>query len=442
MTVRRFLIFSLILGVGILVLLGYAELVKARSSVPWLSDFAKFHLSAQALSQGQDIYQPIPLDRLGPLPVDANPTPQELHPNLNMPFVTIVFSPFVFTDISNGMAIWTALSVAFVLVSAWLMGSEIAAVNALPSAFRWMLSGAIANLLLIYYPSWTNAALGQLGHLLLIVLCGAWLAARRGRDRLAGILFGVALALKPFTGVFLLILPWLCRWRLLQWYIACFLALTLVSAAVAGPTSFLRYLAVLQEVDWYGFGWNASLLAPLSILLGADANSEWLHYPWMATFLFAICSIMLYVALLHQIRKLADPTTRLDLAVAGGMPLMLLASPLGWIYYFPLIWITAAAILMAVKPLKSQVIWWLTAIAMLVLCGLPFPFVNSKDAGQSLGSLLGTSLDTAALLIAYAVVVGAAWRLNLRENEDASPTISSAGSRRYTRLIPQAKRSC
>ena len=56
--------------------------------------------------------------------------------------------------------------------------------------------------------------------------------------------------------------------------------------------------------------------------------------------------------------------------------------------------------------------WWLSSAVVMVLCGLPYPFVRSSEAGASLSSLLATSADTAALLIAFGFVLAVAWRVS------------------------------
>jgi hypothetical protein len=329
-----------------------------------------------------------------------------------MPVVALLFWPFSLGSLASGMTAWTALAVGLVLASAVLLGSQLAASHGLSRFHRWMASGLLAIFMLVYFPTWAGAALGQLGQLLLLVLCGAWLAARRGHDRSAGALLGIALALKPFTGVLLLVLPWLGRWRLLRWYAGVFAALALLGAVAAGPASYLRYLSALREVDWYAFGWNASLMAPLSVLLGGGETPGWLDYPRLAAPVSIACAALFYAALVARLRKVGDPVARLDLAIAGAIPLMLLASPLGWIYYFSLMWIAAAAVVEAVRPLPSRWTWSLSAAVVLILCGLPYPFVISREAGASLQSLLVTSTDTAALLLAFAFVLAAAWRVS------------------------------
>ena len=412
MAARQYLILILIavlLSVGFA---GYARFVQQRSISPWLLDFTKFYLSAQALDEGRNIYRAIPVDELGPLPLKLDYSRETLHPNLNMPFVTVLLWPFAHAHLSTAILMWTILSSGFVLVSAWMLAGELAP-SAKPLEFRrWMSAGLLAILLLAYYPSLANAALGQFGQVLLVILSAAWVSARRGHDRLAGMLFGLALALKPFTGLFLLTLPWLRRWRLLWWDLATFATLTLVSAVFVGPGSFLRYGAMLQNVNWYGSGWNASLMAPLSVLFGGNEDPGWFDHPWLARLIWFICSALLFIVLVAPIRKLEDPRHKLDLAVGGVMPLMLLISPLGWLYYFPVIWITIVAIFIATRPIAGRLRWRLAAIGALIFSGLPYPFVLTMDAGQSLGSLLGTTADTASLLLIFAILVGAAWRLS------------------------------
>lgn len=409
---RRALILIGIAGLLGAILSGYASLVTSRADKPWMLDFSLFYISAQSLRSGGDVYPVVPIDHFGPLPEGIEPSRDHPHPNLNMPVVALLFWPFSLAGVANGMTAWSALAIGFVLASAALIGDRFVTSHNLPPFHRWMLSGVFAILMLVYFPTWASAALGQLGQLLLLVLCGAWLAARKERDRLAGALFGIALAMKPFTGIFLLLLPWLGRWRLLRWYAGTFAALSLLGAAVAGPASYLRYLSALQEVNWYASGWNASLMAPLSVLLGGGEAPGWLDYPRLAKAVAIAVAASLYAALVVQVRRIEKPKARLDLAVAGAVPLMLLASPLGWLYYFPLMWITAAAVVEAVRPLPSRWVWWLSAAVVLILCGLPYPFARSREAGASLESLLATSADTAALLLAFAFVLAVAWRVS------------------------------
>jgi hypothetical protein len=416
---RRALILIAIAWLLGAVLVGYANLVAFRADKAWLLDFSKFYISAQALRSGDDIYRVVPVDHFGPLPEGIEPSREHLHPNLNMPVVALLFWPFSLGSVTSGMTAWTVLTIGFVLASAALLGNQLAISHGLSRFHRWMASGLVAIFMLVCFPTWAGAALGQVGPLLLLTLCGAWLAARSGQDRLSGALFGVALAMKPFTGVFLLMLPWLGRWRLLAWYAGTFAALSLLGALAAGPGSYLRYLSALQEVNWYASGWNASLMAPLSVLLGGGEAPGWLDHPELAKPTSIACAVLMYVLLVVGIRQIEEAKARLNLAIAGAIPLMLLASPLGWIYYFPLMWITAAAIIEVVRPLPSRWVWWLSASFLLVLCGLPYPFARSSDAGESFQSLLATSADTAALLVAFGFVLAVAWRVS------ASPRAAS-----------------
>lgn len=390
----------------------YANVIAIRADKPWSHDFSKFYVSAQSLRSGADMYLDVPVDHFGPLPAEIDFKQEYLHPNLNMPVVALLFWPFSLGSVTAGMTAWTVLSIGLVLASAALLGNQLATSHGLSPFHRWTVSGLLIFFMFLYFPTLAGVSLGQLGQLLLLVLCGAWLAARRGDDRLAGALFGIALAMKPFTGVFLLMLPWLGRWRLLGWYAGTFAALTLLGAVTAGPGTYLRYLSALQQVDWYAYGWNASLMAPLSILLGGGDIPGWLDYPRLAKPISVAIAALMYAVLVAGIWRVGDPKRRLDLAVAGTIPLMLLASPLGWLYYFPLIWITATAAVEAVRPLSSRWVWWLSAVFVLILTGLPYPFVTSRDAGESLETLLATSADTAALLTAFAFVLAVAWRVS------------------------------
>jgi hypothetical protein len=417
---------------------GYGLAAVERGKSLAFLDFTKFYLSAQAFLEGDDIYKAIDLEELGSLPEGLKVDQDKIHANLNMPIVTLIFLPFLATTISAGMVMWVAVSIGFIFISAWLFGDELIRKGNLPRHMHWMIAGFIAILLLLYFPTFAGAILGQLGQLLLLILCGAWIAARRGHNRVGGVLFGVALSLKPFTGIFLIVLPWLRRWDLMRWYIGSFAAISVLGAIVFGPRIYLRYLSVLQEVDWYGFGWNASFMGTLSILFGGNAESHWLDLPRLAQLVSVALSLALYLQLVNWVCRTGDPTVRLDVAVAGSIPLMLLASPLGWLYYFPTLWITAFAVVLAAWTLRSRVLWWALTLTLLVLSGIPQEFVSSADSGKSLWMVLKTSRDTGTLLAAIALVAGVAWRLNktpdISVEKLQKPSRSASQHAEYTRV--------
>lgn len=403
---RLVTLFSILWILGI-VLFCYAKLVESRSQLAWQLDFTKFHISANALINGDDIYRRVPSDYFGPIDAKMEDVPEKLHPNLNLPFVTVLLSPFGLLDLDTGMAVWTMLSICFSLATAFLLGREIgtlAGVKALPP---WIITGVLAIALLVYYPNWIGAALGQLSQLLLLVLTATWISARRGHDRAAGVLFGLALMLKPFTGILLLLLPWLGRWQLLAWYITSAAAFAGIAALIAGPESYLHYLVGLREINWHAAGWNASLMAPITALMGGGDGPGIYSLPSLRLPVWMAVSIVLYALLVIQIRALRPDQIKLDVTVAGSIPLMLLISPLGWLYYFSLIWITVAAVVLATAELNHAARWRWGPLFILVMCGLPYPYLEPGKAGRSAENILTTSGDTVALLIVFLFVVAA-----------------------------------
>lgn len=428
--------FSLVWILGI-VLFYYVTLVESRNQLPWKLDFAKFHISATALIDGGNIYRRVPADYFGPLGADAEDAPAMLHPNLNMPFVVVLLSPFGLLDLDTGMRVWTWLSISFLMAAACLLGREIGSLPGLHTLPPWVVVGILTIFLLVYYPNWINAALGQLGQLLLLVVSAAWISARRGRDRVAGLLFGLALTLKPFTGIFLLLLPWLGRWRITAWCIASAVTFAGIAAMITGPESYLHYLAGLREVDWHANGWNASLMAPLTVFTGGSGPGA-LDIPSLRPPIWIAVSGALYAILVVALRKIACDRTRLDIAVAGAVPLMLLISPLGWLYYLSLIWITAIALMLATADLSHRAWWRGGTVLILIVCGLPFPFVMANKAGRSYETMLTTSADTMALLIAFLFVVAAARALHRGEYKPGYVSIDGNGTVSGPRCHPAA----
>ena len=124
--------------------------------------------------------------------------------------------------------------------------------------------------------------------------------------------------------------------------------------AVIGIDPFWHYVKALDSVNWYGAGWNASLMAPLSIVFGGGDMPGWLDRPALAKLIWIATSALLYAALIVGTNHQRDRIRQVDLGFAGAIPLMLLTSPLGWVYYFPIIGIAALAVAMIVRPLRSR----------------------------------------------------------------------------------------
>ncbi|WP_295450240.1 glycosyltransferase family 87 protein, partial [uncultured Thiodictyon sp.] len=240
-----------------------------------MTDFGKFYASAQFFRDGQDIYSPVAITALGPLPPDTQLYGQFLHPNLNLPVVTALFVPLTFLDFSAAFMCWSAFSMLCGLVAIRLVASKLQVTLPRGTGTLWL-----AILLLSYYPTWCTIRLGQVSLVLFLLLAMGWAAAREDKYRLAGLAIGLALLLKIFV---LALIPFFLaakRWRLAIWSLGVFAAGLLFSLAACGLDAHRAYIDAISGITWYGFNWNASLLGFFSRIFGGAENTPAIDAPW------------------------------------------------------------------------------------------------------------------------------------------------------------------
>jgi len=151
-----------------------------------------------------------------------------MHPNLNLPVMTLVFLPFT----SRISALLTSYGAAF--VSARIAGVEIiyrqVSIEKPDPKLR-----TLFILLASVIFSQHRFSLVWTGILPAILAAGIDLgASRSGNDRLAGIVLGLAMVVKINAGIFLLVFLLERRWRLLIWSAGVFILANLIGLAVFG----------------------------------------------------------------------------------------------------------------------------------------------------------------------------------------------------------------
>ncbi len=326
----------IILGQAIIlgVLTGFYLLsIGVWSAHPASSDFAKFHASSRFFLEGKNIYSPVPIDAFGPPLESAKVFRETLHPNLNPPFLTLLLAPLGSLEYHVAFWIWSVLLLLCGIAGISLIQHATASTDGIERALRYSI------LLLAYFPTWASIVYGQLSLLLLLLIVIAWTASHLRKDQVAGIALGLAFSLKIFTGLFLIFFLLRRRWRLLAWLVATFLFCWLVALLVLGPDAYRQWLAVLGSVTWYAASWNASFMGFLTRIFGGSGNTPLFNLPGLAYGLTAALSLLALACLTWMARPWAAgvPAERFDLGFSFTTVAMLLISPLGWMYYFPLL---------------------------------------------------------------------------------------------------------
>ena len=322
-----------------IILIFYIFVIITISDTTGGPDFVKFYASADLFIQGKSIYTPVKFDAYNEIPneIREKMTRDTMHPNLNHPFVTLLFLPFGFIDLKLAFIIWSAISFFLGLISVWMIYHSIW--NQTSRVYLMWLN----LIFFVYFRTFVSVAFGQISLLLLLVLVIAWLALRSNNQLIAGIFLGIALILKLYTGLFILLLLLHKRFKAIFWYIATFILCNLIAVLVFSKNVFEVFLENLNEITWYSSSWNASLLGFITRFLGGSENAPLIDLGKGSFYINYFLSILFLIILIIVIWSQRGDNSQLqfDLLYSLTIVFMLILSPLGWMYYFVLLLIPA-----------------------------------------------------------------------------------------------------
>jgi alpha-1,2-mannosyltransferase len=221
---------------------------------------------------------------------------------------------------------WAAFSIICWLLALALLLCELSGDIRRRVGVVWLpvLLAALVN----FPPVLSHLFWGQLQLLLLLLLVGSWLCLRREHDIAAGVLLGLAIALKIFPA--LLIVPLLAQWR---WRCVAAAALTAIGvlmlsfAAVGWDQGWFYLTTVLPEVNHalgqYSPG-NNSITSTIRNAIG-DAG--------MADGISLVMRTAIISAVAFGAWRLRNNTAR---AYALAVTMLMLVPPVIWEHYFVL----------------------------------------------------------------------------------------------------------
>lgn len=341
-TYHFLLFFSGVILLGILLILNFIYPLTLGKTNILYSDFGKFYHSQQLFIQGKNIYTPIyfvknKLNSDSPT-IQTKPTHSKLIKlggNLNPPFFTLMSFPLAYLSYPHALVLWTSLSIIAGALGILLLQQKLD---------RQTFSASSGLLLLIalfsYFPSFVSLQFGQVSLLLLPLLVLGWCAARDKKIIRAAILLGLASSLKPFIGLFLFYFLMRKEWRGLCAFLVTLLSCGLIAAFFLGLESYVAYYNACQQIKWAASSWNVSFYGFLLRLVGGiESNVALFAVPGLVIYLYPFVTGLFFLAIIRFLRPSVDIPTKLkvDLDFSVLIVGMLLLSPLGWIYYFPLL---------------------------------------------------------------------------------------------------------
>ena len=332
-------------------------------------DFLMLYDSTRAWLQGLSPY------------VSSQPTT-----NLNPPLLWLVVAPFTRLPVSVAYAAWTIMSLCLFGVTA-----RIAA-----SAIRVPLID-IAVVVLSLTGTAFELHLGQISFVLLVPFTAAWLLDRSGRPTAAAACMGVLCALKPFFGLFVLLMLWRREWRALLACVGAALSAAAVGWVLAGTEGYLAWISNIRHVTWTWHIFNGSVWgagARLFNLQDMVLMVQWtpLSESRAAALAVGVAGTALVVMALWRSIGRAD----IDRTYAAVSLAALLVSPLGWNYYLATVF---GPVLATVSRRPSP---WLWPVGLLAMC--PYPLLVGRHYGVW-GTLLVGQMTFVVMMVLFLLVI-------------------------------------
>lgn len=270
--------------------------------------------------------------------VNYLPNIKKLAANLNPPFVLWLFKPLNYLHYEDALLFWSCLSFLLGLIGAYF-------------CFRLTFSKTFFkknwfSLYLIYltlFSTIATTALAQFGTILFFLIMTGYYCYLNKQDYLAGFLWGTVIAIKLFPALLFIFVLSEKRYKLFLLMLGFCLLLSLFPWLESGSLIYKQYFSLIASVSWYGDNWNASIYGFISRLFKNNLpTTNYLSIPiiYGGTFLLALGW---YCKKLFQNLARPNSTYYTHQAFCLTLVMMLLLSPLGWLYYFnllifPLVW--------------------------------------------------------------------------------------------------------
>jgi hypothetical protein len=358
---------------------------------PWLlhhvllllsyNDFGKFYYSLQQWQGAGTLYGPSPATAIA---FEGGRIVQFW--NMNPPHFHLLIWPLVYLPISGAFWLWMAINVAAAGWAIWRIGHA--------HGRHLGLTGFI--LTLASAPMLTWFVTGQVTGLLMALVTAIWLEARRGRWVRAGVLIGVAVSLKMFLwplGAYLLLRR---AWGGVASACAAGAGAFIVGLTMFGVQAHRDWLQALRDVQWTGAVMNASVYGLISRTWTIDVSGTPSALALSSAVALVVVAIGLWAA------ASAETT---DDGMALVLTSALLASPLGWIYYLPIV----AGPLLARRHALQPVAIGLCLIPFFLL----YPF-STRVFAMTAGSTM-----TWALISVWLSVLSIRWTVPTLQHDPA-----------------------
>jgi hypothetical protein len=283
---------------------------------------------------------------------------------------------------------------------------------------------AFAPLLAVLLPLQTNFEHQNMNPLLLALMAGAaWLLAR-GSDAAAGLALGVAIALKAFPALLVIVLVCRARWRAVAAAVGVALVLTALPLPLYGVDGYVQLLRDFIRLASSGFPArvnNQSLFAAFDRLMG-PSDDDFIHQAEGAVLMaYALVAAPLLLALIVvSIRTRRPPIATLTIQLYAAIAVAVLLSPIAWDHY----WVLMLPALVVLHDSQSARLLGTAGPAVFWSAALLITGLSRALLGRE---LFGLARSMSPYTIAGLIIVGALMWISARVSKDvaARPTALS-----------------
>lgn len=300
-----------------------------------------------------------------------------LIPNLSPPFTIILTAVIAkYLNYKNFFVIFMTASIFINIFALTRLYQHFYPLKT--SAYRRPILCAFILMNLIFMPTFLNISYGQLALSLNALIIFSYLALERKKEVLAGFLLALATNIKLFFGIFLVYFLAQKRYYAFFSLIVFCLLFAIIPLLIYGSSIYTGYFKTLSAVSWYGINWNASFYGFLCRMLGDPSHRflALLSFPKITKLTYYIVFVA-YIALIYFFSRKNKYSSALTFSFT--LSTMLLISPLGWNYYFPIL-VTAFLINLKAAESDRNYPFIICLLSFSLFMGaLPFPmYSNTK----------------------------------------------------------------
>ena len=327
-------------------------------------DFPSFYTAANAYLKGLNPYEVLRAEFL--------PIPGKIPANLNPPFFLELIQPLTWIDYPHALVIWSMLLFCSGVTGAFLVFKIVFPQDYLKKNWPGLLLAYLA-----LYSTIMDTVIVQMGAVLFLFVMSGYYFYIRGRDNLAGIFWGIIIAIKLFPALLFFLAFSQKRYKVVFVMLATFAVAWAIPLLSHGMSIYSIYFKMMPRILWFGDSWNASFNGFLYRIFVdvSDKTQSLLQIQTVYITLFTL-TLLWYLRTIYSAKTRASNHGTFCLTLA----MMLFMSPLGWMYYFSLLimpLIITWQNLDATKPAfyKDSALW----ICCLFLINFPLSYIRVQE---------------------------------------------------------------